>query len=48
MEKLNPSILLYNLVENCLSSIRRWLEQGPFGDVTEQRICGHARAVRKN
>ena len=25
---------------------REWLERGPFGDATEQRICGQARAIR--
>ena len=25
---------------------RRWLEQGPFGDGTEQRICDQTRATR--
>ena len=27
---------------------RGWLEQGPFGDATEQRICDQARVIRKN
>ena len=27
---------------------REWLERGPFIDVTEQRICDQARAIRKN
>ena len=26
---------------------REWLERGPFGDATEQRICDHARAIKK-
>ena len=25
---------------------REWLERGPFGDATEQRICDQARAIR--
>jgi len=27
---------------------REWLDRGPFPDVTEQRICDQARAIRKN
>ena len=27
---------------------REWLEQGHFGDATEQRICDQARVIRKN
>ena len=27
---------------------RVWLEQGAFGDATEQRICDQAKAIRKN
>ena len=27
---------------------REWLERGPLGDVTDQRICDQARAIRKN
>ena len=26
---------------------REWLERGPFGDATEQRICDQARAIKK-
>ena len=25
-----------------------WLEWGPFGDATEQRICDQAKAIRKS
>ena len=27
---------------------REWLEQGPFGDATEKRICDQARVIKKN
>ena len=27
---------------------REWLERGPFGDATEQRICDQARVIRRN
>ena len=27
---------------------REWLERGPFGDATEQRICDQERVIRKN